>query len=117
MLLLNAFLDNLTHDVFGTIPASRFISCFFFSFLAIVLSVTIHVLNRDKWSDRSPVPFNFNFMLKDNRIRIVTALIFVFICIRFSQEIFGKQPTVLFAFGISLFIDKTAEAFMNYFKK
>lgn len=90
-----------------------YIAGFFFSFLAIVLSLRIHSKTRDVYSKNTPVKFSWRFLLWDNTKRMVATLITMFLLFRVFD--FSSVVSMIgVGFAVSFGLDKMIELLMDH---
>jgi hypothetical protein len=90
--------------ILGELSIPYYLAAFFFSFIAILLSLYAHSRKRDPASTRTPVKFSWGFLLWDNLLRILATIALMFIFFRFSPDIFGKPLSFPIAIGIGFFL-------------
>lgn len=83
----------------------------------IALSAFINTSTRKPLADGSPVDWSWKYFWKNNLPRLLnsffTGALVVFFSIRFSKELFGKELSMFFAFGLGLGLDQA----IIFFKK
>lgn len=98
--------------ILGDKTIGYYLAGFFFSFLAILVSLYQHSRTRDKYSQSTPVNFSWGFLIWDNLKRMVTTLIVMFMLFRlFDLSNPGAMIGVGFAVGFGL--DKVIEFLME----
>lgn len=102
---MNKFYSIVT----GETPTDVFLGFGFFAILGIALSLLWHTNKRDPESPCTPTRFSWLFMLRDNGKRILASLITVYVCLRFTPEIFNVTLNDFWAFVIGLGFDKLSE--------
>lgn len=106
---MNKFYSTLT----GATPTDIFLGFGFFAVLGITLSLLWHTNTRNPQSPLTPTKFNWLFMVKDNAKRLLASIITVYVCLRFTPEIFNVTLNDFWAFAIGLGFDKLAEFVKN----
>ena len=99
--------------MFGDASPAFVAAGFTFAILGVLLSLRLHVMNRDELSTRTPVKFSWSFFFADNIMRILTALALIFIALRFMEEWLGAKPTMWLSFIIGFGLDKFAQFLKN----
>ncbi|MBP7398195.1 MAG: hypothetical protein KA954_01320 [Chitinophagales bacterium] len=103
---LLTFLADFKGYVLGSITPAEWAAALLFAMVGVSISLGRYTNTRDKHSERTPLKFNFWFMLTDNAGRIWINLLSVLIFLRFSPELIGTKLTMLSAFFVGLSIDK-----------
>ena len=98
--------------IFGEKPFSYYLAGFFFSFLAIVLSLYMHSRKRDKHSPETPYNFSWRFLLWDNTKRIIASLILMFIFFR-AWDLTNIFLQIGLGFAVSFGLDKLLQFLMD----
>jgi hypothetical protein len=109
MKLLGVFMQQFL----GGISPGMLAAGFVFALLGVALSLLLNTTKRDPLAARTPVEFSWSFFWSDNSVRIyrsaATALIVIFLSLRFSKELIGSELTMLYSFGIGFGLDKAIE--------
>lgn len=90
--------------ILGELSVPYYLAAFFFSSIAILLSLYMHSRHRDVSSTRTPVAFSWKFLIWDNLLRIAATISLMFLFFRFSPDIFGKPLSFPIAVGIGFFL-------------
>lgn len=90
--------------ILGELSVPYYMAAFFFSSIAILLSLYMHSRRRDVTSTRTPVKFSWRFLLWDNLQRVSVTVALMFLFFRFSPEIFGKPLSFPVAVGVGFFL-------------
>lgn len=91
-----------------------YISAFFFSFLGLFLR-WVFTANKatKKYDNGTPNEFSWSYWFKDNLspklLSLLTNIIVIFLCLRFSVEWFGMIPSMIFAVTVGLCFDWFAD--------
>jgi len=93
----------------GETPGHIFFGFIFFAAIGIALSLSLHANSRDVNSTRTPVKFDFWFLIRDNAKRLLATVLTVYIALRFTPEIFNVTLTNFWAFTIGMGLDKLTE--------
>lgn len=116
-------LNELKGYILGDLSVAYYLAAFFFSGLAILISLWMHSRTRDKESERTPKEFSWAFLIWDNGQRVLVGLAVLFLLFRFSVEWFGKGMSmwlaVLIGGFVSFGLDKAIEFMQeryNWFK-
>jgi hypothetical protein len=107
-------METFINYLLGDQSPLHFLGLIFFALLAALLSLLLHTTSRDVEGDNKPVEFSWRFLWCDNIKRIVSTLILIFVCIRFTPQFFGIQITEFFAFIIGFVNDKLAQIVKDY---
>jgi hypothetical protein len=105
--------DKLVTEILGQSTPLHFFVLFVWAMVGVIISLLIHATNRDVASTRTPVKFNFLFLLKDNAGRVVLNLLLIIVTLRFCKEITGFDINQFVAFCIGICYDKLAELLRN----
>jgi hypothetical protein len=105
--------QNYIEQILGMADVKLFLIVYAFGLLGVLMSILLHVNGRDKTSPDTPVPFSWKFFIQDNLQRIVTALILLFLGIRFAGEMFGMGITMWTALVVGFCLDKVAQFLKN----
>lgn len=97
--------------VFGDITIVQFLAMFLLAGLGAFLSLLMQTTNRKVLSTESPVHFSWSYLWCDNSKRVMTAVILIFIFIRFMPELIGAKPTSWLSICIGYGNDKLAQIF------
>lgn len=90
--------------ILGELSVPYYLAAFFFSSIAILLSLYMHSRKRDPLSPRTPERFSWGFLIWDNLLRIAATIALMFLFFRFSPDIFGKPLSFPIAVGIGFFL-------------
>lgn len=90
--------------ILGDLSIPYYLAAFFFSSIAILLSLYLHSRTRDVTSTRTPVRFSWTFLIWDNLMRIWVTIALMYLFFRFSPDIFGKPLSFPVAVGIGFFL-------------
>jgi hypothetical protein len=110
-------MDEFIKLVLGDLSIPTYLAAFFFSFLAILVSMRIGATSRDKFSPATPRKFSWYFLFWDNTKRIGTGLILMFLFYRFASAAIGRALSMEVAVGIGFFISMGLDQAIGYFKK
>lgn len=103
--------------VLGDLSIPTYLAAFFFSLLAIGLSLILGSLGRDKFSPATPVKFSWTFLILDNTKRIAAGLIIIFLFYRFAPTIIGRSLSMESAVGIGFSISLGLDQLLGFLKK
>lgn len=106
-------LKEFTEIVTGNISLAQLLAYILFGIAGAIVSLWMEVGERNKNSYRTPVPFSLKFMLSDNKKRIVATVLFLFLFVRFFNELTGME---LNAFS-SLVAGANIDRIMQFGKK
>lgn len=95
-------MNELQSYILGEVSVAYYLAAFFFSTLAIIVSLYHHSRSRNVESESTPQHFSWRFLLWDNTKRIVTTLIVMFFFFRFSPTLFGKPLSMELAVGVGI---------------
>lgn len=109
---MSQIIKETVEIILGSKAASYYLAGFFFSLLAIVLSLRVHSLSRDKESPNTPKEFSWKFLLWDNGKRIVSGLIIMFILFR-ATDLSNIWGMLSVGFGIGFGQDKMIQIIME----
>ena len=98
--------------VLGEKTGGYYIAGFFFSFLAILLSLYIHSKTRDKNSPSTPYNFSWKFLLWDNAKRIFAGMIVMFILFR-AADLSNIYAMLGVGFTVAFSLDKIIQFLMD----
>lgn len=92
-----------------------------FALMGAFLSLRLHAYSRDAMSDGTPGLFSWKFLLADNIWRIVTALVLIFIFLRFPGQLLlakldgaSEVWRLLTALGVGFLNDKLAQVLKSF---
>ena len=106
-------MDNFLKIVLGDQTLDNFAGYMAIAAIGIFITLLYHAVQRNQASPRTPVEFNFLFLLKDNALRLMASLCLslftVFVCIRFTNDILHVNLSPFIALLIGLGSDKLAE--------
>jgi len=105
-------LSEAVEIILGGKTGGYYIAGFFFSLLAIILSVYIHSKTRDKNSPCTPYKFSWRFFFWDNAKRIVAGMIVMFILFR-AADLSNIYAMLSVGFGVSYSLDKIIQWVME----
>lgn len=74
-------------QILGTSDYIKFFSGIFFALIGVAVFKLMELSQRDYLSERTPVIFRWGFWFHDNWRDLLTAILLVFITVRFSQDI------------------------------
>lgn len=106
---INEALEIIT----GSKSLGYYIAGFFFSFLAIIISLYQHSKSRNPYSSKTPYKFSWRFLLWDNCKRAAVTMIVMFILFR----VFDLTTPVLMigvGFLVSFALDRIILALMKW---
>lgn len=95
--------------VLGNQAGVIFLAFVFFALLGAAVSLLIQANNRDPLSKGSDIQFSWKFFFTDNRKRMITGLLLIYIFLRFLPELTGLQLTNFYALAIGFGNDKLAQ--------
>lgn len=98
--------------ILGGKTGGYYLAGFFFSFLAILISLYSYSLTRDKESKNTPVKFSLFFLIWDNAKRIIVGLIVMFILFR-AADLSNIYAMLAVGFGVGISLDKIIQLLMN----
>ncbi len=98
--------QEIIAKILGEIDVFTFCVAVFYAFVGAALNLLLHANKRDVSSAESPVQFSYRFLIHDNARRILSSIILILVCVRFSQELLGQQLTTYLAFIIGFSVDK-----------
>ena len=78
--------------LFGQLSVGAFLAYLALMMIGVVINATLDVSQRDKQSPNTPVKFSWWFFIRDNAKRFAGTILVLFICIRFSEHLFGSEP-------------------------
>lgn len=99
--------------VLGTNDYAFLLANYFFAAIAIVVSLLLGVLDRDKSSPHTPFEFSWRFFFCDNNIRMfcsfLLSFLILFLTIRFTKELTGRDLSFPVSAGIGFGLDKLVQ--------
>lgn len=101
--------------VLGDKSVAFYLAAFFFSGLAILLSLYIHSRKRDPLSPNTPSKFSWYFLIWDNTKRIVVGLIVMFFLYRFTPFV-SMELAVGVGFFVSIGVDQAIQYLMKKYE-
>jgi len=109
---MNNSIIEAVNIILGGKSGGYYFAGFFFSGLAILLSLYHSSKKRNPLSPNTPENFSWMFLLWDNTKRVVATLIVIFILFRIFDL---SEPLLMIGVGFlsALFLDKVIEALMN----
>jgi hypothetical protein len=90
--------------ILGEIAPEYYVAAFFFSGLAILLSLYLQSLKRDKTSTSTPVHYSWKFLLWDNAKRIMAGIITAFLFYRFPGQALSHSLDMWVAVAIGFLL-------------
>lgn len=105
-------LDQTINFIFGNKPGWYYISGFFFSFIAIYLSLWLHSKKRNVNSPNTPIKYSKKFLLWDNANRLFVGMLILFVFYRMF-DIMNVWGMLGLGFFISFGLDKAIEWLME----
>lgn len=103
--------------ILGELSIPTYMAAFFFTLLAIGLSLLLGSLSRDKFSPETPVKFSSKFLILDNSKRIAAGLIIIFLFYRFAATALGKALTMEMAVGIGFSFSFGLDKLLGFLKQ
>ena len=103
---------NTLNIITGGKDASYYLAGFFFSFLAILLSVYHNSKKRDPFSPNTPMRFSWLFLLWDNAKRAIAGLIVMFLIFRMF-DCSNIWVMIGVGFFVSFGVDKAIQFLMQ----
>lgn len=95
----------------------QFCAAFVFTLIGVALSLLFNAATRDPNSETSPIEWSWEFFWNDNKMRIIKSvllgLLVIFVSLRFTKEIFGRELSMFFALMIGLSLDKVQTIVKN----
>ncbi|MFT3680710.1 MAG: hypothetical protein QM791_23755 [Ferruginibacter sp.] len=98
--------------ILGKKSEGYYLAGFFFSFLAILLSLYMHSRKRDRSSEKTPEGFSWKFLLWDNFKRIFASLICMFLLFRLF-DLSNPAAMIGVGFCVGFGVDKLIEFLME----
>lgn len=98
--------------ILGDKTVGYYLAGFFFSFLAILVSLWSHSRTRDKYSSATPVDFSWGFLLWDNLKRVVVTLIVMFMLFRLF-DLSNAAAMIGVGFSVGFGLDKIIQFLMD----
>ena len=105
-------LTEAINIIMGGKSGGYYLAGFFFSFLAILLSLYQSSRKRDKNSTKTPYNFSWLFLLWDNFKRMITSMIAMFILFRLF-DLTNVFAMIGVGFFLALGLDKTIQFLMD----
>jgi hypothetical protein len=104
--------------LFGGVPPYVYQIAFIFVFLGMFLRWYYTTRKGIKNPENgSPAKFNFIYWIKDNLLSKLFAMLsaasVIFVTLRFSNELFGVEISMIYAFFVGLFFDYVADYLMS----
>lgn len=103
--------------VLGELSIPYYLAAFFFSLLAILLSLYLGSRKRNKASTSTPGPYSWLFLVWDNTRRIFVGMILMFLFFRFASAAIGRALSMEVATGIGFFLSMGLDQAIGWFKK
>jgi hypothetical protein len=112
--------------VIGNLSLAMFAALYFFAIIGVALNLLIHSNKRNQSSKNTPVKFSIIFLARDNRTRIVIAILSIFVTIRFLPLIFEFNAehteyylagAFIVGFGFDKILEKWKESKFGSFLK
>jgi hypothetical protein len=97
-------LKVLKQLILGEITPEYYVAAFFFSGLAILLSLYLQSMKRDKTSTNTPVNYSWKFLLWDNSKRIIAGIITAFLFYRFPGQALSQNLDMWVAVAIGFLL-------------
>ncbi len=80
------FWNELRGLLMGDLSAALLVAIYILVSMGVFVSFAINVKNRDKESHNTPKPFSNWFLIKDNCLRLLSAVVIIFLTARFAGE-------------------------------
>jgi hypothetical protein len=110
-------MQQFIHYILGGLSLSYYLAAFFFSGLAILLSMWMGSASRNVKSPSTPEKFSFRFLLWDNAKRIGCGLIAMFLIYRFTASIIGRGLSMESAVRVGFLISMGLDQFIGWLKQ
>jgi len=109
---MNNTIIEAVNIILGGKSGGYYVAGFFFSGLAIILSLYHSSKKRNPASPNTPERFSWTFLFWDNTKRVIATLIVMFILFRVFDL---SEPLIMIGVGFicALFLDKVIEALMS----
>lgn len=108
-------LQKFIFEFFGTADVLMVFVGWLYAMIGVFVSLLIHTTQRNPSSQRTPEQFSWKFLFKDNAARIISSMLLVFVCLRFSSflGIPTRDDIALTGFMIGFGLDKIVELWKN----
>jgi len=98
--------------ILGGKSGGYYLAGFFFSFLAVLISLYQHSKTRNKYSDNTPYKFSWSFLFWDNFKRIFTSIVIMFILFRLF-DLSNPAAMIGVGFFVAFGLDKAIQFVME----
>ena len=105
-------LNDAIQIIMGGKSGGYYLAGFFFSFLAVLLSLYSYSKTRNKNSKKTPYAFSWGFLIWDNFKRISTSIIAMFILFRLF-DLSNPMAMVGVGFFVAFGLDKVIQFLMD----
>lgn len=110
-------MEQFLSQFLGTNDFIAFFVSFSWAVLGFIGSLAFGVIRRNKASISTPEEFSWSFFFKDNILRFLAVILFLFIGVVFYQETKGEAITSYKALAFGLGIDQFVASLKNINKK
>lgn len=106
------FKQSFLYHFLGGVEPGFFVSATTWSILGVVFMILVTVATRNPMNPNSPVDFSFQYLLSDKKNwfrftrSILIAIIGLFVLLRFTEEILGKELNMFMSFLIGAGLDR-----------
>ena len=80
--------------IFGGASPAYIAAAWTFAVFGVLLSLRLHIINRDVPSPRTPIRWSWSFFFLDNAKRLLTTLALIFVALRFAPDFIGMKLTI-----------------------
>jgi hypothetical protein len=106
-------MKNILAGLLGANDPHIFFHVLIWALVGAVLSLLLHVAQRNPLTPNSTIRFSWRFFLWDNFKRIITTVLLIVVVLRFMPELLGFQLSAFTAFLAGFANDKLAQMLKN----
>lgn len=110
-------MNEFKHLILGDLSGWYYLAAFFFSFLAILLSMWAGSKKRDVSSSSTPQKYSWRFLLWDNIKRISMGLVAIFLIFRFTSTLINRELSMEVAVGVGFFVSIGLDQLIGWLKQ
>jgi hypothetical protein len=85
-------MNDFSTVIFGQLSIGTFFGYVALMLIGTIINSAFDASTRDKQSSKTPVKWSWKFFIADNIKRYVGTALMLYVCIRFSDKIFGSEP-------------------------
>ncbi len=86
-------MEQFTTELLGGIGAPIWLAWILFGLIGSLTAIFVRAWFKFEESKETPNKWSWGFLFRDNGINIIISILMVFIYVRFSQDLLGKEAT------------------------